>query len=537
MSLLANLKSLVLPQKSRRGRQHRRKNLRCETLHQRRMMAADIYLNNDTLVVAGDQNSDSIIVRNVGHDVTKFVDPTVIRSQLTLKYPLIEVQATDRTTGETQTQRFLSSEVSDLFIVTGDGENDVDVRVDKPSFIYGGSDNDILRGGNLDDEIIAGGGDDLVYGRAGFDTIEGGSGSDRIFGGANADELFGDDDRDYIYGGNGHDQIDGGEGSDWVYGENGNDVIDGGVGNDYLFGGNDDDQIDGMAGNDFVSGNNGNDSLHGWTGNDRILGGNGNDAINGGTGFDRSWSGAGEDRSLVVIGEGDIIYDQSSIDVQIDFRNTVEPLDVTLGSNFGEATATPAAWVDSELFQVDSALQLVFNATGNNALLHGPENSNLLFTRYSNVVGENSDLVNVGGWNSSSRNEIVILDLVATDSSIVDTVIHEIAHNFDQQSENPFIDDFRDAATWRIRRWYHSKNGYTQAEDAAWDNWYYQTSTADTFAREYGKTNPLEDFATSMTAKIMTDNGRNYAGENPDQVSQRMADRFDVIDDFFASLS
>jgi hypothetical protein len=77
----------------------------------------------------------------------------------------------------------------------------------------------------------------------------------------------------------------------------------------------------------------------------------------------------------------------------------------------------------------------------------------------------------------------------------------------------------------------------TQANDSGWGSWYYSTARADEFARNYGKMNPLEDFATSFTAKIMTDAGLDYFGQDAADVQDRMSARFDVLDDFFASIS
>ena len=59
-------------------------------------------------------------------------------------------------------------------------------------------------------------------------------------------------------------------------------------------------------------------------------------------------------------------------------------------------------------------------------------------------------------------------------------MIHELAHNWDKIDETPGIKAFFDMSVWCMRR-----NEWTYHPDAD-------------FARDYGKTNPCEDFATSL---------------------------------------
>ena len=79
----------------------------------------------------------------------------------------------------------------------------------------------------------------------------------------------------------------------------------------------------------------------------------------------------------------------------------------------------------------------------------------------------------------------------------------EFGHNWDEQSENTYVDAFRGVSGWRV----HDNgggslfppDGYLSSSDdgATWD---YLASSANTFAREYGKTNPLEDMGTTWEA-------------------------------------
>ena len=68
----------------------------------------------------------------------------------------------------------------------------------------------------------------------------------------------------------------------------------------------------------------------------------------------------------------------------------------------------------------------------------------------------------------------------ANRSGIMDTVIHEIGHNYDETNENPTFGTFNEISRWR----------------RVGGEWTYEPGTE--FAREYGKTNPVEDFATSL---------------------------------------
>ena len=62
-------------------------------------------------------------------------------------------------------------------------------------------------------------------------------------------------------------------------------------------------------------------------------------------------------------------------------------------------------------------------------------------------------------------------------------------------------------------------------------DWYYEDDA--TFARDYGRTNPMEDFATYFTKVMMEKNDLNFSGAN--QGTDQMKE--DFVDEFFASLS
>ncbi len=95
-------------------------------------------------------------------------------------------------------------------------------------FIFGTSQDDVLRGTA---------GTDAIYGFAGNDTVFAGAGDDRVFGGLGSDVLFGEAGNDQLFGGTGEDVLDGGSGNDQLFGDAGDDVLQGSQGNDILDGG------------------------------------------------------------------------------------------------------------------------------------------------------------------------------------------------------------------------------------------------------------------------------------------------------------
>ena len=66
------------------------------------------------------------------------------------------------------------------------------------------------------DWIFGGSDEDTLLGGEGHDNLFGGRSDDMLFGGVGADNLFGDAGDDMLFGGDGPDRIDGGPGSDTV---------------------------------------------------------------------------------------------------------------------------------------------------------------------------------------------------------------------------------------------------------------------------------------------------------------------------------
>ena len=133
------------------------------------------------------------------------------------------------------------------------------------------------------------------------------------------------------------------------------------------------------------------------------------------------------------------------------------------------------------------------------------------------------------------------------DDEIRRTIFHEIGHNWDEASENTFADEFRAVAGWGEFDGGATPASFEKGRDNGdtWNNWYFfnRDSSLDGFARRYGKTNPLEDFATSFAAFMMAHTGRDYESgltldgfETPDEIRERMEDRFDVFFRFLGEM-
>jgi Ca2+-binding RTX toxin-like protein len=250
-------------------------------------------------------------------------------------------------------------------IVDGTDKND-ELR----SFLYNGSENNIMHGFEGHDRLYGGLGDDELYGGVGEDRIYGGAGSDILYGGSDHDIIKGGDGDDTIYGGLGDDELYGDAGKDKIFGGYGRDTIISEFGyNQYINGEDDGDfikvssinesEIYGGYGDDLIRvdyysstnssseniiyGGAGDDKIEGKLENSKIDGGSGNDVIEllgdnniieGGDGFDyidangTIHGGAKDD---YIIGSGNLFGDES--DDIIKSKGSVSILDGGTGND------------------------------------------------------------------------------------------------------------------------------------------------------------------------------------------------------------
>ena len=360
-------------------------------------------------------------------------------------------------------------------------------------------------------------GNDTITGTSHNDVLHGGNGADKLFGGSGDDSLHGDDDVDILFGGNDSDTLFGGKGDDYLSGDFGNDILYGGLDDDDLYGHSGDDILFGGKGTDYLYGGTHNDQLLGGEGVDYLYGENGNDGLFGGAGIDFLSGDVGMDRYLYQTGDFTAGYLTSS-DVKIKFEGI--PTSTTINVDGEDCVYTAAAWSDEEVQVVDEALAVLQEKQGNNSLLKKADGSDLTFQR----LGTSS--CKPTGFNSSGVVKLSDNALNSGDSYTHQAVFHEIGHNWD--SENPDWDGFKELSGWSQSARLFANPNFVLSTDG---NWYHETTA--TFAWDYGKTNPVEDFATSFAAYFMDYSGESYLNSG----APNIPDKWDFIDNFLDDLA
>lgn len=430
----------------------------------------------------------------------------------------------------------------------GQGGNDTMYGGNGNDRMYGGSGNDVMSGNNGNDTMYGSSGDDRMYGHAGNDemfgdsgddVVSGGDHNDSVTGGSGNDELWGGNGNDTMYGGSGNDEVAGGTGNDTMFGGSGNDTMwgwtgndtmYGGSGNDTMYGGDQNDRMIGDAGNDNIYGNDGHDTLYGRSGNDYLSGGSGDDGLYGGLGSDDLRGGTGDDRFLVLndvpiqflgitIGmtTADDILDRNNNDAKINFRHGEGQTFNFSGGRWSEVAG--GTFTQDEIQDVDESLEDLHRKTGNTKLLKRKNGDQITIQRLGAQTDGN---FNLGGVNSGDLITLLDASFDGGIEKLSRIMFHEIGHNWDNENDN--WDAFKGLSGWRQS----SAPGYTQSTDG---DWWYQSSA--TFARNYGKTNPMEDFATYFAKVMMEDNGMDYPEGSGGGSVQSKEDFFDA---FFASL-
>ena len=327
--------------------------------------------------------------------------------------------------------------------------------------------------------------------------------------------------------------LNGGSGNDKLYGSNGDDELNGGSGNDTLYGGRDKDVLRGESGNDYLDGGTHNDDLYGGTGSDRLYGRSGDDGLFGGVDTVRDWltGGKGDDRFLWDIeGErngniGDWLKDHKApnrgSDATIRFYSA-ESRKKKCPKNKTD-TYDSGRFTNEEIEAIDQALADLHHQTRNTKLLKLANGEGLSFERLgARIKGSCSE--GVLGWNSDARKMITLVDDSFLDATILPQVVfHEVAHNW--ENENVKWNSWKKISGWRRS----SKSGYVESGN---ERWWHKASA--TFARDYGKHDPYEDFATYFAKVMMDDSGRTYEDDRTGSTNTKK-ERF--MDTFFASLT
>jgi Ca2+-binding RTX toxin-like protein len=367
-------------------------------------------------------------------------------------------------------------------------------------YLYGNGGNDYLEAGTLSyaDYLYGGEGDDLLIGDPTFRTrMWGGKGDDELRGGNwyGGDEMYGEEGNDKLYGNGGDDYLDAGTGSyaDYLYGGDNNDIL---VGDPTfrtrMWGENGDDELRGgnWYGGDEMYGGDGNDRLYGNGGTDYLDGGKGNDGIVGGTGKDTVSGGPGADRYLCL--------DDSQPDAIA--TGALESQDARLHFRNGNAT-----WTDEEMTKVDVGLNWLHQKTNNTRMLkytytsaftNSPLVWELEFERIHTLDADPGTVTLA----DNGRGHIRVADATFGKSDPESVIVHEIGHDFQQIQTNSTIKDFNAISGWTVvvDGFAPVPSGYTRGQTltGAPTNYAYRNGTQ--FARDYGKKNPYEDFATCI---------------------------------------
>jgi hypothetical protein len=467
-------------QPAKPARKSSRTRLSCESLEARDNPSNIVYNPiDDTITVTGSPKNDHLMVQTV-------------MSGGMLNLPLIKLTLTDSGGGnKTFTHSPLSGPVSEI-IFNGNAGNDTNLYgVSIPLRAYGGTGNDFLVGGAGNDKLYGGDGVDQLWGLGGNDYLEGGNGNDSLYGGAGNDSLFGFGGDDVLYGHAGLDILDGGSGNDKLYGNEDADQLFGNTGNDKLYGGSGNDVLEGDLGNDQQYGEDGNDWLSGGAGNDQLDGGSGRDALIGWTGTDILAGGSGADRYLKTPNLTNNGVDQIAFvsgDAAVNFSNGTAKQVTLNNQNF---IAQGGSWSLSEIRAADIALATMVERTGDNVLLKRQDGAPINLYRYGSLLDSMfQPSTKSSGWNSENGDIALLSNAFSSASNMRGVLYHEIGHNWD--NEGLSWGGFKNISGWSNKiNAIANPSQYALSLDGAWA---YRKTT--NFAREYGKNNPYDDFAT-----------------------------------------
>lgn len=456
--------------------------LRFEKLDQRQVMTS--YIADGDLVIEGSSGNDHVEVADFGSYVMvteNGATPRAYRRSSITNDRIIFL-------GNDGNDTFDARETGLRTLGRGGNGNDRLYGGSNRDIFFGNNGRDVLTGNDGNDHLLGGDGVDYLYGGAGDDRLEGQAGDDRIygndgrdwlFGGADNDLILGGNHNDYLYGYTGDDHLHGEAGDDRLYGEIGHDKLYGNTGRDFLFGSSGNDELFGHQGNDYLYGGADNDVLHGNSGNDYLAGDSGNDRLLGHAGYDSMYGGSGNDGLFGGIGEThehNTMYGNSGKDRLLYHTNNppfsnndTEDVGITFWDNSGH-------WTEREIQVVDEAFEELQNRVGGNTwiLKDSFSDNALIFQKKSDMgiySGSNETWwffghhrrINIEDWNEYNAN--------ANDAA-KNVVIHEIAHNWDGSWGEP--------------------NAYWDAFNRLHEN----SSRDNDFARNYGRTNAKEDWAT-----------------------------------------
>jgi Ca2+-binding RTX toxin-like protein len=213
-------------------------------------------------------------------DVARTISVTESGNSIVLTIPGEPIASTDdaRCPSATGSVTCDLTGIADLNVLTGNGDDHIDVTTRLPTVLCGGPGDDVITGGPQVDLLAGAAGDDVLSGGGGDDFLR----ADRQAAGSGTEPFCSAQPTDRP----GNNRLDGGAGADLVVGDAGDDVLHGGADGDVVFG---------RPGDDEIHGDDGEDLLVGEDGADRVDGGPDRDVLSGGAGADRLDGGDGDD--------------------------------------------------------------------------------------------------------------------------------------------------------------------------------------------------------------------------------------------------
>lgn len=282
-------------------------------------------------------------------------------------------------------------------------------------------------------------------------TIDGGNGNDRILVDPSV-KRYGD----YLL------ILKGGKGNDFLQGGNKGEKIYGGDGND---------TIDGAHGADFIDGGKGNDTINGSFGDDKIYDREGKNTITANRGTDSVTIKNKQDNQIEKL-HSTKVGDEGSI------RQMRESIEREFGVSIRDGKER--VWSLEELDILKTTLKG----------LPPPLQAASRELKFDREVMSQDKPTAIEGVFYHKKGRIHVYDL-GTDgedipfgdraSDLKGVIVHEIAHAYDWKDGKYGPNDF-----WRLSGW--EKVG----------KHYFYDSSKHNFARDYGRSNPHEDFATAV---------------------------------------
>ncbi|MEO1529844.1 MAG: hypothetical protein AAFX06_30900, partial [Planctomycetota bacterium] len=214
--------------------------------------------------------------------------------------------------------------------------------------------------------------------------------------------------------------------------------------------------------------------------------------------------------------------------------------DAFIGFSDGDATTRfqngvqvdfeAGTWTESNMLLVDQSLRVLHHKLGTTELLKPATGGANFLRMHGKRIDVDANTPAVIGWNIPGPTIGLTQNVFDLGTEwLAQTIFHEFAHNWDTIAENSTVDQFMALSGWTQTPQPDDTHNEGTSTGEAW--WYRNTAT---FARDYGKLNPREDFATAFAAYFMNETGQEYQGGNG---AADIPDKIAYLDGFFADFA